>query len=161
MTRAEGHLGSFLMAKEEYARYLAQQKNAEQAKFVVNDPEVVICEGSLLVAVLSELISNCLEQGANNIIVDIRPGLITVRDDVCHQNPEEVLNRVNSHFKDWPDRSTKEGIGGMGVVSSREVMEEFSGSLEYRSTRNNRIIAIGKWDHLKHQEWIATHGSRD
>ena len=108
-----------------------------------------------LAPVVTELVSNCLEQGAARVRVNVCSGQIFVNDDVVHRQDQlpQILKRVNRGHTIEETRgiSTKQGIGGVGIWSCRRILKEKlgGGELAYRATRSGRIIASATWPSKK------------
>lgn len=65
-----------------------------------------------------------------------------VKDDVIHDNPEEILTNLNSANP----KSTK-GHGGSSIMVVRKELEEIGGKLEYQD-KDGKIIAVATWDEI-------------
>ena len=111
----------------------------------INDPEDIL-RNEEVVPMVTELITNCIEQGATRITVTIEGDGISVSDDVCHPNAPELLSNLNAPNP----RSSKwerGEIGGAGIRSIHWVLlkQLGGGSLTYEATPQGQIIARVSW----------------
>jgi len=116
----------------------------------IDDPEAGLVHDRDFCPVVTELVNNCLNAGADNVIVTVNWGCIIVEDDVEH-TPEE-LGKILDNVRSEKPRTTKDpdpefGIpfGGVGIRSVRIDLNKHDGSLDYEATQNGRIRAIASW----------------
>lgn len=127
------------------ARIISKTIIRDGEEVIIDDPFTVLSENRRLCSVLTELVNNSLDQGAKEVTVKVRKGFITVRDDVRREDVELILERVNKRCspRELRQRTTKKGVGGVGIWSSREILDKkFGGSLVYRGTKDGRVIAV-------------------
>lgn len=99
--------------------------------------------------VVSELVSNCIAQNARGITIVIENNRLTVSDDVCHPDVEQILANLNCRYPVTTKQPTYESewgdsVGGIGIQESRNNLSKLGGSLTYHVSCG-RIIADVAW----------------
>jgi hypothetical protein len=94
--------------------------------------------------VCTELVRNCYEVGATHTLlrIDTINNRIVLSDNVEH--PEEEVTALLERLNTPSIASTKEGIGGVGLVAIRRDERENAGNLTY-SEKEGHIIATFTW----------------
>lgn len=120
----------------------AEEEDSVKAE-IVTEGELSLLDGQKdLLIVLSELLSNCLEEeGVTTIRIMIEKGRLKIEDDVVHDNAGAIVLKLNSRgFV----KTTKDGHYGTGVWGSRYLLKQHDGKLKYL-TEGGRIIAVATW----------------
>ncbi len=124
------------------------QEFAPEVKFKINDPLNLIYLKTEIQQPLLELTLNCIEQDAEQIKIDVRPGELRIEDDVQHSNANELAEKLNQKKVNTTkpiDTEYDFAWGGCGIWSTRKALKKIGGKLTYHATENNRIIAVATW----------------
>lgn len=121
-------------------------------EIVCNDPNEVLKGNSLVYLVVNELVKNCAEGGATEIIVTAERGRVVVKDNVPHDDPGPLLENLNrerpeSH-KTNEQRVIKNTPGGVGIRWCRGVLQTLlheESDLRFEATKGGKIQAIITW----------------
>jgi len=97
----------------------------------------VLDKEPFLAPVFTELARNSIEQGASQVTVTFGEGRITFEDNLVHNEPGDILANLNSERP----KTSKSGLGGVGIWSSRDFLRKLGGSLTYHQTENGGIVA--------------------
>jgi hypothetical protein len=116
----------------------------------IHDSHRVLVKQTSLCSVVLELVTNCLEQGAVRVEVDIEPGRVSVEDDISHSQDEleGILANITSarpRSTKGPDPDLGGSGGGGGIFSVRRMLDKHEGCLAYETIDDGRIRAVASW----------------
>lgn len=116
----------------------------------IEDPSAVLVHDRNFCPVVTELVNNCLNKGAERVKVLVEWGRIVVEDDVVH-TPNE-LEAILANVTSERPRTTKEvdlelsyPLGGVGIISIRSDLAKYGGVLNYEVVEGRRIKTIATW----------------
>jgi hypothetical protein len=126
--------------REEY------QKWSPKTDLVIEDPNGLL-SNNFVCPYVTEMVSNCLNQGATKVRVEITNEGITVSDDVCHPDASIILENINSS-RPKSEKWKRGELGGAGILSTRYSLREFAeGTLTYFADPEGKITAHIVWKH--------------
>lgn len=125
---------------------------SEKQEVVCHDPDGVLTKIPLLAQVVRELVKNCVEEEAGEITVTVKPGEIIIEDDLHHDDPRALVEKLNNpkpkSGKRGDQRVTGKTRGGIGIAWSRDLLKRSFGkesNIVYELTEDQRIRAIATW----------------
>lgn len=116
------------------------------ANLAIEDPNELL-SNDLVCPYVTEMVSNCLNQGATEVKVVITNEGITVSDNVKHSDASIILENINKY---WPksEKRKRGEAGGVGIISTKYSLREYAeGTLIYTADSEGIITAHITWKH--------------